>query len=157
MIKLNFDGASKGNLGKAGYGGIFGNHEGQPLLSFFGSIGWDMNNSAELEGLWKVMKLADQHNFYPILIEGDTQILINMATQIQQGRSTSRVVNSWRLMTRLETIEKWIKDKKAITFIHVKRDCNKVVYLLANIGTDQDQILHYGPLDLIDDQNQLQI
>ena len=45
-------------------------------------------------------------------------------------------------MNKLETIEKWIKDRKAITFIHVKRDCNKVADLLANIGTNQDQILH---------------
>ena len=60
-------------------------------------------------------------------------------------------------MTRLETIGKWIKDRKAIIFILVKRDSNKVVDLLANIGTIQDQILHYGLLDIIDDQNQLQI
>ncbi len=60
-------------------------------------------------------------------------------------------------LPRFETIEKWIKDRKAITFINVKRDCNKVVDLLANIGTDQDQILHYSLLDIIDDQNQLQI
>jgi len=120
VIKLNFDGASKGNSGKAGYGGIYRNHEGQPFLSFFGSIGWDTNNSAELEGLCLGMKLANQHNFYPILIEGDTQILINMVIQIQQGSLALRVANSWRLMTRLENIEKWIKYKKVITFIHVK-------------------------------------
>lgn len=142
---------------KSRYGGIFRNHEGQPLLYFFGSIGWDTNNFAKLEGLWQGMKLADQHNFYPILIEGDTQILINMATQIQQGRSSSRVFNSWRLMTRLETIEKWIKHKKEISFIHVKRDYNKVADILENIGTHQDQIQHYGPLGIIDNQNQIQI
>lgn len=84
VIKHNFDGASKGNPGKVGFGGIFRNHEGRPLLLYFGSIGWDTNNSTELEGLWQGMQLADQHNFYPILIEGDTQILINMATLIQQ-------------------------------------------------------------------------
>lgn len=60
-------------------------------------------------------------------------------------------------MTRLETIEKGIKNRRAITFIHVKRDSNKVVDLLANIGVEHDQILHYGLLNIIDDQNQLQI
>jgi len=94
VIKLNFDGASKGNPGKVGFRGIFWNHEGQPLLLYFGSIGWDMNNSAELEGLWQGMQLADQHNFYPILIEGDTQILLNMATLIQQGNVASQVAHS---------------------------------------------------------------
>ena len=50
-FKLNFDRASKGNPRKAGFGGIFRDHEGLPLLIFFGNIGWDTNNSAELEGL----------------------------------------------------------------------------------------------------------
>eukprot|EP00253_Pinus_taeda_P028396 PITA_28396 len=50
-FKLNFDGASKGNPGKAGFGGIFRDHKGSPLLIYLGNIGWDTNNSAELEGL----------------------------------------------------------------------------------------------------------
>jgi hypothetical protein len=49
--KLNFDGASKGNPGIAGFGGILRNHEGTPMQIYFGNIGWDTNNSAELEGL----------------------------------------------------------------------------------------------------------
>ena len=155
--KANFDGASKGNPGKARFGGIFRNHEGQPLLLYFGSIGWDTNNSAELEGLWQGMQVADQHNFYPILIEGDTQIPLNMATLIQQGNATLRVGHSWRLLARLETLETWIRNRRAINFMHVKRHNNKIVDLVTNIGVDQDQILHYVPLNIIDDHNQLQI
>eukprot|EP00253_Pinus_taeda_P005945 PITA_05945 len=49
--KLNFDGASKGNPGPAGFGGIIRNHNGTPLQIYFGNIRWDTNNSAELEGL----------------------------------------------------------------------------------------------------------
>lgn len=58
MINLNFDGASKGNPGRVGYGGIFKDHKGKPLLIFLGSIGWDTNNSAKLEGLWQGLILA---------------------------------------------------------------------------------------------------
>jgi len=78
VMKLNFNGASKGNLSKAGHGGIFRDQEGQSLLIYFGPIGWDMNNSAELEGLWQGMNLVHQHNFHPIIIEGDSQIMIHM-------------------------------------------------------------------------------
>jgi len=85
MIQLNFDRASKGNPGMAGYGGILRDHGGKPLPLFFGSIGWDMNNSVELEGLWQGHCLAQRHGFLPIVIEGDSQILINMANQILQG------------------------------------------------------------------------
>lgn len=52
MIKLNFDGASKGNPGKAGYIRAFRDHIGKALLILLGSIGWDTNNSAKLEGVW---------------------------------------------------------------------------------------------------------
>lgn len=72
MLQLNFDGASKGNPGKAGYGGVFRNHKGSPQCIFMGSIGWDTNNSAELEGLWHGLKLAHERNLFPLIIEGDS-------------------------------------------------------------------------------------
>jgi len=53
-FKLNFGGASKGDPGKAGFGGILRNHTGLPLLVYFGNIGWDTNNSAKLEVYGKV-------------------------------------------------------------------------------------------------------
>ena len=105
MIQPNFDGASKGNLGKAGYGGVFRDYKGIPLLTFVGSIGWDRNNSTKLEGLWHGLLLAQLHGFFPLLIEGDSQILINMVNQILQGTPSYKVGSSWRLAERLEIIE----------------------------------------------------
>lgn len=64
MFQLNFDGASKGNPGKAGFGGIFRDHKGAPLLTFLGSNGWDTNNSIELEGLWQGLLLAQKNGFF---------------------------------------------------------------------------------------------
>eukprot|EP00253_Pinus_taeda_P011523 PITA_11523 len=58
MYQLNFDGASKGNPGQTGYGGVFRDHLGTPHLIYLGSKGWDTNNSAELEGLWQGLTLA---------------------------------------------------------------------------------------------------
>lgn len=115
-----------------------------------------MNNSTKIEGLWQSMNLAHQHNFHPIIIEGDSQILINMVTQIQLGSTASRVSKSWRLVTRLELIEQWMKNKRETTFIHVKRDNNKVADLLANIGVEQDQVLHSSIINILNDQSQLQ-
>lgn len=82
MIQLNFDGASEGNLRKTRFGGIFRYHKGALLLSYLGSSGWDTNNSAELEGLWQGLLLAQNHGFFPFLIEDDSQILINMVNKI---------------------------------------------------------------------------
>eukprot|EP00253_Pinus_taeda_P012127 PITA_12127 len=55
---LNFDGASKGNPGITGYGGVIRNSQGIPLKFYFGSIGWNTNNAAELEGLWQGLQIA---------------------------------------------------------------------------------------------------
>ena len=50
-FKLNIDGAAKGNPGPAGYGGVIRNSKGSILSLFWGSIGSNTNNMAELEGL----------------------------------------------------------------------------------------------------------
>ena len=78
MVQINFDGASKGNPCKEGFGGIFRNHKGNVLQTFMGSIGWDTNSSVELEVLWQGPLLAQSHGFSPLIIEGDSQILVNI-------------------------------------------------------------------------------
>lgn len=78
-FKLNFDGAAKGNLGQTGYGSVIRNDKGIIQHIFFGSIGNDTNNVAELEGLWKGICIADLQRYYPLVVEGDSLILINAA------------------------------------------------------------------------------
>ena len=148
-FKLNFDGASKGNPGTAGFGGIFRNHKGDSLLIFYGNIGWDTNNSAELEGLWQGLLLSRHYGFHPLEVEGDSQILIAMENQLLNGTRAHKTANSWRLEARLEAIEHWLHTNRAIIFQHVKREGNKVADLLANIGVNQDQALISGSLDII--------
>jgi hypothetical protein len=58
FVKLNFDGASKGNPGDAGYGVVFRNQAGQILVIGAGSLGHTTNNVAELWGLIKGLQLA---------------------------------------------------------------------------------------------------
>eukprot|EP00253_Pinus_taeda_P035953 PITA_35953 len=100
--KLNFDGASKGNLGTAGFGGIIRNHEGSHMQIYFGNIGWDTNNSAKMEGLWQGLTLAWNLNLQPLVVEGDSQILIHMAKRLQNGSQASKIATSWRLEARLK-------------------------------------------------------
>lgn len=91
--------------------------------------------------LWQGLCLANQHNYQPIIIEGDSEILINMAIQIQQGTLATKVANSWRLAARLELIEQGLKMRRAINFNHIKRERNKTADILANIGVDHNQTL----------------
>ena len=51
VFKLNFDGASRGNSGPPGYGGVCRYANGKVLAIYLGAIGSDTNNSTKLEGL----------------------------------------------------------------------------------------------------------
>jgi ribonuclease HI len=50
---MNFDGASKGNPGPAGFGIVFRDERGNICNILAGSMGHDTNNSCELWGLLK--------------------------------------------------------------------------------------------------------
>lgn len=79
-----------------------------------------------------------------------------MVTQTQIRTTASRVATSWRPVARLKLIEKWMKNRRATTFIHVKRENNKVADLLANIRVEHDQVLQSGTINILHDQTQLQ-
>jgi len=155
MIKLNFDGASKGNPGNSGFGEIFRNHQGVPLLSFFGSKGWDTNNSAELEGLWQGLIIAQDKGFFPLIIEGDSQIIINMVSKIMQGTPSHKVSKSWRMEKRIELIAIWLSRHKAIYIKHTRWEGNKVADFLANLGVECRLELHIGSFSSLVSASQL--
>lgn len=155
MIQLNFDGASKGNPGQAGYGGVFRDHHGHPLSIFMGSIGWDTNNSAELEGLWRGLKIAHRKNFFPLIVEGDSQIIIRMATKLQYGSPIHKISSSWRMSQRLEMINHWLSMHQAITFKHIRWEGNKLADLLANLGVEAKENHFEGAIDNLPSRDQL--
>jgi len=149
--KLNFDGAAKGNPGHAGFGGIFRSHTGAIMQIFYGSLGKDTNNAAELEGLWTCICIAEQNHFFPLEVEGDSFILIAAAQRIQAGTPAVKVAASWRLLSRLESLEEKLQNPQSITFKHVRRTANKVADRLANQGASQRIPYFTGSLDTLDD------
>ena len=56
IFKLFFDGASKGNLGRMGGGGVIFDPGGNVELKYYWNIGYDSNNMAEAYGLWQGLK-----------------------------------------------------------------------------------------------------
>jgi probable phosphoglycerate mutase len=76
FIKINFDGASKGNPGPAGYGAVIRNSEGEILILTAGYLGETTNNVAELTGLLQGLRQAVTLASHTIILEGDSQIVI---------------------------------------------------------------------------------
>lgn len=136
MFQLNFDGASKGNPGKTGFCGSIRNYQGTPLITFVGSIGWNTNNATKLEGIWRGLNLVQERGFFPLIVEGDSQIIINMASNLMQGSPVYKVSSIWRMATRLELLKQWLTNHQAISFKHIRREGNKLADFLANLGVD---------------------
>ena len=136
VFKLNFDGASRGNPGQARFGGLVRDHEGRIRIVFMGSIGEDTNNSAKLEGLLHGAEMLIRRGFLPMIIEGDSNILISAAKRLLSGQKTEKISLSWRLAYRLECLRVLLLSHPATSFHHVRREANKVANCLANAGVE---------------------
>jgi hypothetical protein len=67
--KMNFDGASKGNPGPAGYGAVIRNNKGEILHIVAGSIGHNTNNATEIWGLLRGLQAAKDQELFPIIAD----------------------------------------------------------------------------------------
>ena len=90
-FKLNVDGVAKGNPGPARYCGVIINSKGGILSLFWGSLGTNTNNMAELVGLINDLNWAKKTGKTPLVVEGDSQIIINIAHRLQAGSLTTQV------------------------------------------------------------------
>eukprot|EP00253_Pinus_taeda_P001588 PITA_01588 len=149
--KLNFDGAAKGNPGPAGFGGVIRRHNGEAIQVYYGTMGTDTNNAAELEGLWKGICIAEHNHLSPLEVEGDSLILIAIAKRIQAGAKAVKVAKSWRLLSRLEALEEKLHTSHNLCFHHVRRTTNQVADRLANQGVSQSIPYFSGSLDTVED------
>jgi len=139
-FKLKFDGASKGNPGPAGYGSVIRNNEGRILGVQWRNIGINTNNITELEGLIMGVQWVIQKGWKPLIIEGDSKLIITMARKIQLGQKATKAGNNWRMEARLENLAIIIGSGLTLSFKHALRSANKVADVLANMGVRGDRV-----------------
>ena len=92
MFKINFDGAPKGNPGPTRFGGAIHNSEGKMVGLCWGYISENSNNVAKLKGLLDGLSMAAQHGWFHIILEGDSRLILQMATKLLHGKQVSKVV-----------------------------------------------------------------
>ena len=90
VFKLNFSGASRGNLGSTPFGGLCRYHDGRIVKVFVGSIGVDTNNSVELEGIICGLKVLIMGGHFPAIIEGESNMLIEIAERMVNGQMSEK-------------------------------------------------------------------
>ncbi|KAJ8430823.1 hypothetical protein Cgig2_034150 [Carnegiea gigantea] len=80
-IKLNIDGASKGNPGPSGGGGIFRDHYGNWIKAFACNFGWCTSVKAEVLALLKGLRVAWDMGYKKLETNLDSQITARKTQQ----------------------------------------------------------------------------
>ena len=82
FLKLNYDGASKGNPRQAGAGGLFRNSQGTLCRFSAFDLGHATNNEEELMAVKQGLLIAIRESYQRIIVEGDSALVIEMLKKI---------------------------------------------------------------------------
>ena len=102
MFKIFFDGASKGNPGKAGSGGVIMCPEGNIEVEYYLNVGFDSNSMAEVYGLWQGIKQLKDKGVEEAIVCGDSGLIIHALN----GASQSRNMRLDRMIKRVKSLIK---------------------------------------------------
>jgi len=137
VFKLKFDGALKGNLGPTGFGGAIRDSKGSMVGLYWGYIGENTNNVAKLKGLHVGLAMAANYGWFPIILEGDSQIILQMTTKLLHGKLVNKVADNWRMAHSLEKLRAMLRNHSEVQTHHIKRKSNRLEDLLVNYGVSQ--------------------
>ena len=93
FLKINIDGASKGNPGMAGFGGVIRDEKGCIKDIFHSHLGKATNNMAELMALEQCLEILMESNLHNAIIEADSELIINAAKKICNGTAPEKCRN----------------------------------------------------------------
>ncbi|KAK4385617.1 putative ribonuclease H protein [Sesamum angolense] len=122
-FKLNTNGASKGNPGVAGAGGIIRNHLGQTVLAFQKHLGLTSNTAPELKAIYRGVKLCIDNNIRKIWVEIDANVALKLISSSSQG--------PWHLQNLLQQIRNLLSQTE-FKISHIFREGNQVANYFAN-------------------------
>lgn len=133
--KLNTDGASKGNPGIAGCGGVIRDSRGLWLSGYCMSIGCTTAFKAELWGILKGMELAWNFGIRRLMVESDSLSIISFLNH-KKKESSSCNNNLIRLILG------WKSRSWNISFMLTLREGNSVADFLANRSITRELGFH---------------
>jgi len=125
---LFFDGASKGNPGVAGSGGVLLNPGGSQEMRFHWGLGIETNNRAEALALWQGLNLEINRNILSLSVFGDSRLII----QALLYPKTSHQVH---LATIIKKIRLLLSKFNKISFFHILRNLNSQADMEDNLGS----------------------
>ena len=122
------DGASKGNPGPAGSGGVLFDISGKIVLSFAWGLGQNTNNTAEILAIWQGLAQVRRLSITKLAVIGDSRIFI-------QALNQRRAPKNMGLEHYYKKVTDQMKEFEEVKFYHVLRNLNQLADHEANRGT----------------------
>ncbi|NLD04605.1 MAG: ribonuclease HI family protein [Synergistaceae bacterium] len=123
-----FDGASRGNPGKAGAGALMINDQGKVVWETARFLGEKTNNEAEYMALILLLKAAKEQGVRSLKVYGDSKLVV------------SQVSRQWKINLphlRLLAQQVWeLAEAMDISYHWIPREQNKRADILSNEGID---------------------
>ena len=132
-IKINTDGAAKGNPGRAGIGVVRRNHVGTVLYWELQGLGRTTNNEAEAIAIKSATVWAVKHGHRKIILESDSQIMVGALDCMRNFD-----LKAWRLRALVTQIKELWKELEDVIPVYVSRDLNKATNFLAKMGAEKE-------------------
>ena len=127
---LNFDGCSKGNPGLSGAGAVIYNNNIEVWAGYSFVDTSATNNQAEYTGLIIGLKYAVDNQIQDLLVQGDSQLVINQMTGKYKCNADKLIV----LYKTAKALEKHIKN---VQYAHVLRKFNARADELSNMAVQK--------------------
>ncbi|XP_057419024.1 uncharacterized protein LOC130713256 [Lotus japonicus] len=134
-MKVNVDGASKGNPGTRGIGGILRNVRNEIKGFFSKNIGHGFAFEAEVVAIHEALSLCQQHLIHNIIIESDSSLAV--------GWVNCRRNRPWKLRGILNQIDILIPLVNCLEIRHIFREANSEADALAKRGSNNPRPLYY--------------
>lgn len=127
VVKLNFDGACRGNPGLSAVGGIIQNANGDVLFAYSSFYSEATSFIAECHELLQGVQWLQDHGLFGSIIEVDSKVLFDYIMQ--------KAKPLWRCWYYVQAIS-LIHHELQLQISHCYREANQVADSLANLGCD---------------------
>lgn len=129
-VYINCDGASRGNPGNAAIGICIRGEDKKTVLKKYSEfIGQTTNNRAEYRAVIKALDLASEFTNKSVFIFSDSELLVKQLN----GQYRVKNQNLKELFLEVRKLEGLYKK---VTYIHIKREDNRIADKLANDALD---------------------